>query len=380
MTARVVVLGHAADRTGPPMYLLELLRRMDRSGLDLVVVLLRGGELVGALEEFAEVRVVGEPIDPQRATPERRAAEPARVAGRRARLADLVDADLVVVNTAWSIHALDWLPARSAPRLTVVHELSAGIEDLLPEVQLAELLASDAFVVGCGAVHDHLVDRLGVPARRVDLLPYGVDPRPDRDPSGARDVLAAGSDSYVVVAAAVPDRRKGPDLFVHLAAACRRLRPDVPWAFRWIGAEPGDSRLADALEDVGLLALDDVVRFLPPTPWLRDHLARAHAFVLTSRQDAFPLAAVEAAWAGLPVLAFATGGIGELVGDDAGGIVAFPDLEAAAALLASWYDHPAERRAAGAAAAARASAAHDARVHAAAFRTVVDRMLDRPAR
>jgi glycosyltransferase involved in cell wall biosynthesis len=378
---QIVVLGHAADRTGPPIYLLQLLRALDLPRGQVTVVLLRGGELLSDLQELAEVRVVGEPVEPARADAARLAEEPARLVARRAQLADLVDVPLVLVNTAWSIHALAWMPPPKVV-VTIVHELEAGVADLLGPNELDALLSSDRFVAGCRAVVRMLVDGLEVDRDRIDLIPYGVETGPDAVPV-PRSELEAESDQFLVVAAAVPDRRKGPDLFVHLAAAAHRRRPDVRWAFRWIGAHEDDPRLAHAIEDRALLGAGELVRFLPPTATLRAWLACADAYVLPSRQDAFPLAAVEAALAGLPLLCFASGGIGDLVADDAGALVPYPDLDAMVGHLERWHDRPAERSAAGAAGRRRALANHDVATHARRFRAeVIDRVLadgaDRP--
>ncbi|MGN6692720.1 MAG: glycosyltransferase family 4 protein [Aquihabitans sp.] len=367
----VVILGHAADRTGPPVYLLQLLRALDRSGLRITIVLLRGGELLAELQELAEVRIVGEPVDEATARPARRAEEPGRIRARRAQLADLDDVDLALVNTAWSIHALPWLPRPPTRVVSIVHELRAGVADLLDPESLQHLLDSDGFVAGCSTVARMLTDDLGVPAARVTTIPYGVEVGELDQSATDRAALAADDGDLLVVAAAVPDRRKGPDLFVHLAAAARRLRPDIAWSFRWIGATDDDPRLVDALADRALLGAADLVRFIPPTPELRRALGAADAFVLPSREDAFPLAAVEAALAGLPLLCFASGGIGDLVEPDGGALVAFPDLDAMARVLIRWHDHPDERTAAGAAVRDRARRDHDAVDHARAFDAAV---------
>lgn len=367
----VVILGHAADRTGPPIYLLQLLRALDRAGLRITVVLLRGGELLDELGELAEVRVVGEPVDPAIASPGRIAEEPARLRARQAQLADLTDLSLVIVNTAWSIHALPWLPPGAHPVVSVVHELGAGVADLLAPEPLADLLGSDRFVAGCRAVVAMLTEVHDVAPDLIDLVPYGVEIGPTEVVPAHRGVLGADPSSFLVVAAAVADRRKSPDLFVHLAAAARRRRPDIAWAFRWIGAEWDDPRLADAHADRDLLDAAQLVRFVPPTTLLREWLAAGDVFVLPSREDAFPLAAVEAALAGVPILCFRSGGIGDLVRDDAGAMVPYPDLEAMATWLIDWHDDPARRAAAGDAARARALEHHDVRRHAERFDEVV---------
>ena len=366
---RVVFFAHAADRTGPPMYLLQLLRALALDDLEVVVVLLSGGELLGQLQALAEVRVVGEPVGPN-ASPGRLAEEPRRLEARRAQLADLRHVPLAVINTAWSAHALAWLPTAPQETVAIVHELSAGVGDLLDESTLATLLASDRFVVGCRAVAAMLIDDLGIDAHLVDLIPYGVTVDPDATPAD-RSMLDADAGSFLVLAAGVPDRRKGPDLFVHLAASARLRRPDIDWSFRWIGANEDDPRLADALADRALLDADRLVRFLPPTAELRSWLAAGDAFVLPSRQDAFPLAAIEAALARLPLLCFASGGIGELVEPDAGALVPYPDLEAMVDHLERWHDDASARLAAGTAAHERARRRHDVEDHARAFDALV---------
>ena len=380
---RVVILAHATDRTGPPMYLLSLLRHLDRSGLDLVVVALRGGELLEEMQKFAEVRVIGEPVDASVASPTRLAEEPARLRARRAQLADLTGLDLVVVNTAWSIHALAWLPPGPYRTLSFVHELSAGVGDLLAPTELERLLASDHFVAGCRAVVDMLGRTHGVSPDLIDLIPYGVDIETAPDPADQtvidRTALQCDPTSFLVVAAAVPDRRKSPDLYVHLAGTARRRRPDIDWAFRWIGAEESDDRLRDARDDRTLLGADDLLRFIPSTPQLRAHLEQADAFVLPSREDAFPLAAVEAALAGLPLLCFDTGGITDLIGSDGGVVVPFPDLAAMVDTLACWHDEPLLLRATGTAARTRALRNHDARDHARTFGVLLRKELKRGA-
>ncbi|MCB1040981.1 MAG: glycosyltransferase family 4 protein [Acidimicrobiales bacterium] len=370
--ARVAVLVHAADRTGPPMYLLQLLDRLPTDDLDIVFVFLRGGELLSRFARHGEVHVVGEPAFPVPGIEALRAREVERVAARRAQLATVTNLDLVVVNTAWSTHARTWLPPNDAPVVTLVHEMEAGLGDLLPAPILELVRGSDRLVAGCRPVVELLVHSHGVSADRVRLVPYGAPA--EADASVAMD-LQVDHGAFTVVAAAVPNRRKGPDLFVQVARAARLGRPDVAWAFRWIGANDGDPRLADARRDIDLYGLGDVVRFLPVTAHLRATLTQAHAFVLPSREDAFPLVVLESLLAEVPVACFDTGGAPDVVAPGAGAVVEFPAVEDLADVLARWHDEPAERVAAGRAGRARVLAAHDLARHAAGVRAVLDEVL-----
>lgn len=87
-------------------------------------------------------------------------------------------------------------------------------------------------------------------------------------------------------------------------------------------------------------------------------------FVLPAREDAYPLAALEAAAAGRPVLCFEAGGMPEFVGTDAGAVVDFPDVDAMAAVVERLRADPADRRSMGEIARTRVAERHDASVAA----------------
>jgi glycosyltransferase involved in cell wall biosynthesis len=71
-------------------------------------------------------------------------------------------------------------------------------------------------------------------------------------------------------------------------------------------------------------------------------------FVLPAREDAMPLAALEAAAVGLPLVCFRTGGIAGLCDAGAGMAVEYPDTSAFASAIAAMLDDPERRAATGA--------------------------------
>lgn len=134
------------------------------------------------------------------------------------------------------------------------------------------------------------VRRLGIPADRISRGMYGVDvagwnrAAARRDPSRwPRQFVFLGR--Y--------EREKAVDV---LTAGYRAYRQQVrdPWPLVCCGTGPDRSLLAgvDGIVDRGFVQPDD----------LPDLLAESGAFVLPSRFDPWPLALVEAAAAGLPVI------------------------------------------------------------------------------
>ncbi|HUO86960.1 MAG TPA: glycosyltransferase, partial [Thermoanaerobaculia bacterium] len=120
-----------------------------------------------------------------------------------------------------------------------------------------------------------------------------------------------------------------------------------------VGDGPEGERLRRVAERLG-----DRVSWLGYRPWVAPYLAAADLFVLASRGDAYPTVLLEAAAAGLPVIATHGGGVPEIVADGESGLLVPPgDAGRLAAAIEELLSDP--PRAAAMAAAARRRAASD---------------------
>lgn len=87
-------------------------------------------------------------------------------------------------------------------------------------------------------------------------------------------------------------------------------------------------------------------------------------FALTSREDLFPLAMLEAAAAGLPIICFAySGNAPELVEDDAGLVVSYLDVRAMAKACIELLSDESRRRKLGESAKAKVEALYSLNIH-----------------
>lgn len=329
---------HSFERTGPPLLALRFLRwlREQRPGWTLSTLSLGGDDALRG--EFADLGPTLEvtPVNP--AGSRRHAAKAAWINRRlRREVAELGPIHLAHVHCAGSMRVLDVLPP--SPVLLHVHELSVGLELHLGARAAAHVRSADRYVAVSDAVRQAFLSRWPVDHSRIDRQWGFVDI--DELPTGSvRTRLGVPDDAMLIVGSGVRNWRKAPELFVRAAAHLAATRPDVPWRFVWVGGRD-EAGLQHLVDRAGLGA---VVQLLDHRPDSMDWVAASDVFFLSAREDAFPLVCVEAAAMGRPLVSFDSGGTPELIRNAGCGAVApFPDVEAAAGLIADLCDDPDRR-------------------------------------
>jgi glycosyltransferase involved in cell wall biosynthesis len=219
--------------------------------------------------------------------------------------------------------------------------------------QRASSRAADGCSVSTSWAARSMVEDYGIPSERVTVAGMGHRPRATADASAPRDY---SEPRFLFIG--VDWRRKNGDAVLSAFQDLRRTHP---------GARLDVVGRHERIEQPGVVDHGFLPREDPGAQRLLDGLfARATAFVLPSRFDPSPIAYLEAASAGLPVVATSEGGAGELLGEAA--ITVHPDdgdaLRAALHRLAD----PVVARALGAEAARRA--AHSS------WRDVAGRLVD----
>ncbi|MGC1976215.1 MAG: glycosyltransferase family 4 protein [Candidatus Sulfotelmatobacter sp.] len=281
---------------------------------------------------------------------------------------------LVYFNSVASAHVIEVL-APQVPVLTHVHELESYIR-AQPSVALLRLLAqTDRFITCSNATRENLTQNHGVVEQRVETVYESIPVSQTRAERTRQEVfreLHIPDEALLVVGSGFGQWRKGTDLFLQVARMVSQQRSNA--YFAWIGGSTRD--LLEIEHDVRLAGLAANVRFTGAVSKSADYFAAADVFVLTSREDPYPLVCLEAAALAKPIVCFAdAGGMPEFVEEDCGFVVPYLDLTAMADRIFTLLDSSECRVAMGAAARRKVTERHDTGRAAPLIMEIIERTL-----
>ncbi|MGA8726312.1 MAG: glycosyltransferase family 4 protein [Acidimicrobiales bacterium] len=308
---------------GIQSYLWELWRRLDPDSFAVLTARSDPGAAAFDREQAARgIRIVRVPSRVLVPTP--------RLAARIRAEVDRVGADLVVFDPAFPLAALG--PRIGVPYSVVLHGAEVAVPGRVPVGRqlVAYLLRQSVLAISAGSYPAAEARRAlrgrGMPP--VVEIPPGVDldrfrPLTPSEKHDAREKLGLSTAGPLVVSVSRLVPRKGMDVLIDAAV---RLQPELPdlrvaIAGRGRDADRLAGRIAEHRAPVRLLGgLDDSeIATLVGAADLFAMLCRNRWLGL--EQEGFGIVFVEAAAAGVPQVAGASGGAGEAVVDEVTGIV-----------------------------------------------------------
>jgi len=216
------------------------------------------------------------------------------------------------------------------------YDIRAGLKGR-PQVYRHLFEEGDCFIAVSRYNYEKLI-RLGVNREKIVYLPVGIDLRqfPYRrsERTGNDKVLR-----LITVARLVEE--KGLQFGIRAVHRLVRRHPALAVRYDIIGAGPLHDELASL---VRTLELENVVHLLGPQsqPQILQSLQGSDIFLLPSLAEALGVVLMESQAVGLPVVATATGGTGDVVLDDKSGFLVPPgDDDALAEKLEYLVTHPA---------------------------------------
>lgn len=369
--ASILFISHDASRTGAPIALLTFLKWL-RANTDyrFAVLLGAGGALETEFESLAPTTTAGVHtggyLGHSFSSVPRALLNAWRGKLLRSLARPLSKGDLVYSNTLQNGPLLRelWRPGQNV--VSHVHELDWWLEYRTPVRDLGFTKDVTDHYIACSRVTlENLVSTQGVPPERTTLCHafIAVDEaqlaRAREDRVITRSRLGISPDALLVGGVGTMDWRKGPDLFVQLAAMVTRRLPDADVNFVWAGGDAVGPTRGGLLTDARRLGLGDRIKFVGPVEQPAQLFGAMDVFALTSREDPFPLVMLEAAAAGVPLVCFAGGGgAPEFVDPDAGRVTAYLDVAGMAAAVSDLLEREDERQRLGQIAAERVRQRH----------------------
>jgi glycosyltransferase involved in cell wall biosynthesis len=314
---RVLHVVVAGETAGAERFLVDLASRPQATGADHVVALTTPNDDLRRMFARAGLRVIDR--GPARESPLQylRATLGGREVAWLTQIVERERADIVHMHTFQS-HVVGTRAALRArvPTLRTEHDVSYYHDPSTSLFTRWALRRTDV-VVACSAwVRARVARTAPSDAHKVVVVRNGVDaelfaPRPEVAPT-------EGPLRFVLHCRLVP--RKQPDVVVRAVARTRGARLDV------VGTGPMMHRLERLVRELGV---SDRVRLLGYQPDPRDAIARADVAISGARHEPLGLSVLEALAMGKPVVAFAVGGIPEIVRDgETGFLVAEPTVGA----------------------------------------------------
>jgi len=350
---KILFISHEASRTGAPFVLYYFLKWMKthHPEINADVLLIKDGELVEDFRNVANTTFdfiessnkfkksipyyfyrVNKIVDPS-ASPEYHFQKQfiSKIAAG--------NYDIIYANTVLSLPFAAMIKNQSrnkAQLIAHIHELDTMIDMALPEFH-RYVDVVDQYIAVSKAVKQNLVDNRYIPEKKIKVV-YEFSTAEQIEHKSSSN---SSKNWFEVGGAGSVQFRKGSDIFIQVAFHVKSKAPDAKVKFRWVGAFSADSNEELIRADLQKAGLTEQVIFEGATNVPHSYFRNFDVFLLTSREDPFPLVCIEAGMLGKPVICFNQGnGTAEVLATGGGKLIPYLDAEAMAYAILNYYNNP----------------------------------------
>lgn len=338
---KILFISNNATRTGAPYVLLLFLRwlKKENKKIEIHVVFLEGGDLLDDFKEVATVCYNYSDILVKKPFLNRGFSYVLQKINknntRKNRyLKNIANQqyDIIYANTIASVSFATLLKRQCSnqPKLIAhIHELNTTIKEYLPNFN-EYVPQIDLFISVSQLVIQNLNTEWDVNPLKNHLV-YAFSGKEANKEDNHKKVFEVGASGMVYW-------RKGDDLFIQVANYLKIRYPEIKIKFTWVGQIYNRQRnIVEA--DLEKANLKDTVFFIGEQSTPENYYKNFDVFLMTSREDPFPLVCIEVGKLGIPIICFEKAtGTAEILSDGGGFIVPYLDVVAMAEKIVLYYN------------------------------------------
>ena len=328
----ILFIGHDAHLAGAQMVLLKLITWYSKYlNYNIKILLLDGGRLLPKYKELGETYLLSEI-----------SKDTIKLLTNKT--------DIIFLNTIVACNYLESLNINKKNIVCYIHELEKSIR-LYGNSNVIEIIRQKVDYIICGSkeIKSNFLNIHKFPEERLKYIPPFIDQSAIEN----INITNPSTTNFKVVGCGTGYWRKGLDLFIKTAINVNRISKEKV-QFIWVGKIVWDNFLEDFPElpkwnELHNLIVENQlinqINFVGEQENFKPYIEESDLFFLPSREDPFPLVALEAMQLKKPIICFSeTGGIPEVVHNIAGiSIDQFNVLEASKTII-SLLNKPNKRK------------------------------------
>lgn len=325
----ILIIGHDASLTGAPKFLLNFSKWLKFEKKEKLLIILRnGGPLLDKYKEVGSVFLWNVPyVDKPFSLRLKNKITGYYTKRKRKFITSLakIEIDKIFCNTVTNGEILMALKFFNVPVIMRVPELETvfHLYDKNGEATESLKIASHIIAVS-NAVRENLVGKHNVADEKISVVNGFIPQMKIERASGHSAGFIAGGCGTLIA-------RKGFDLFLQTANIIVNKKGIKDIHFLWIGGDKNSFAYVEFIREIEILNLQEYITITGETGEPEKYYSQMSVFLMTSREDPFPLVNLEAAQFGLPIICFDnTGGSPEFVTQDVGFIVPYLDVSSMA--------------------------------------------------
>lgn len=311
---RILFFTPYATRTGSEMMLLYILKKIDRSRFEVGIVSFANGELLAEFPDDIPIHIAPRKFNTIQKISFHLGVNPTLRHLRK--LAREFKADFWYVNTTMIPETIVVAKEFSIKVITHFHEMPLTYA-YLSAPDFKSIVDYSHLLIGCSQTTCDSLRHAG--AKNVGLLYSFIDQslvkKDDNRAAELRRKLGIPAEAFVWVLSGMTSERKGFDMLPDIAEELNN--PNVHLV--WVGAAIDDGLVYYTEQRcAGNKSATKIHLTGKQKEDYYNYLNMGNGFLLTSRQDPFPLVMIESALLGKPIVSFPSGGVSEFVQDGMG--------------------------------------------------------------